>query len=143
MHSPLFESLALVSHDNIFLWIHTNRVVPGLMLHLTPPGCDGNKYVHFEFYFLHVFFFIVELYIDKFCVSFSTLDESLGFGKWQTKGLSIYDGLLMMSRLHRFGCFFVPPIFESYKKEHQLQCSQFEKKTNQSQFLFKSMFNFL
>ena len=32
-----------------------------------------------------------------------------------TKGLSIYDGLLMMSRLHRFGCFFVPPIFESYK----------------------------
>ena len=35
------------------------------------------------------------------------------------------------------------PIFESYKKEHQLQCSQFEKKTNQSQFLFKSMFNFL
>ena len=31
------------------------------------------------------------------------------------KGLSIYDGLMMMSRLHRFGCFFVPPIFESYK----------------------------
>ena len=59
------------------------------------------------------------------------------------KALSIYDGLLMMSRLHRFGCLFVPPIFESYKKEHQLQCSQFEKKTNQSQFLFKSMFNFL
>ena len=27
-------------------------------------------------------------------------------------------------------------------KEHQLQCSQFKKKTNQSQFLFKSMFNF-
>jgi hypothetical protein len=47
MHSPLFESLALVSHDNVFLWIHTDRVVPGLMLHLTPPGCDGNKYVKF------------------------------------------------------------------------------------------------
>ena len=33
----------------------------------------------------------------------------------RVKGQSIYDGLLMMSRLHRFGCFFVPPIFESYK----------------------------
>ena len=64
MHSPLFESLALVSHDNVFLWIHTDRVVPGLMLHLTPPGCDGNKYVHFEFYF-YIFFFIVELPIQN------------------------------------------------------------------------------
>ena len=31
-----------------------------------------------------------------------------------TKGLSIYDGLLMMSGLHRLWCFFVPPIFESW-----------------------------
>ena len=30
-----------------------------------------------------------------------------------TKGLSIYDGLLMTSLLHRLRCFFVPPIFES------------------------------
>ena len=29
-----------------------------------------------------------------------------------TKGLSIYGSLLMTSRLHRFGCFFVAPIFE-------------------------------
>ena len=29
------------------------------------------------------------------------------------KGLSIYDGLLMMSGLHRLRCFFVPPKFES------------------------------
>ena len=31
------------------------------------------------------------------------------------KGLSIYDSLLMISGLHQFGCFFIPPIFESYK----------------------------
>ena len=31
---------------------------------------------------------------------------------YTTKGLSIYDGLLMMSGLHRLRCFFVPPIFE-------------------------------
>ena len=72
MHSPLFESLALVSHDNVFLWIHTDRVVPGLMLHLTPPECDINKYVHFEFYFLH--FFIVELYIKTILHSFPFID---------------------------------------------------------------------
>ena len=30
------------------------------------------------------------------------------------KGLS-FDDVTMMSRLHQFGCFFVPLIFESYK----------------------------
>ena len=32
---------------------------------------------------------------------------------FDAKGLSIYDGLLMTSGLHRLWCFFVPPIFES------------------------------
>ena len=36
MHSPLFESLALVSDDQVFLWIDTQKVVPGLMVHLNP-----------------------------------------------------------------------------------------------------------
>ena len=43
MHSPLFESLALVSDDQVFLWIDTQKVVPGLMVHLNPRNCDQNK----------------------------------------------------------------------------------------------------
>ena len=43
MHSPLFESLALVSDDQVFLWIDTQKVVPGLMVHLNPRECDQNK----------------------------------------------------------------------------------------------------
>ena len=46
MESPLFESTALVTSDQVFLWIHTQNVVPGLMVHLTPRDCELNKYVH-------------------------------------------------------------------------------------------------
>ena len=41
-----------------------------------------------------------------------------------TKGLSIYDGLLMMSGLHQFGCFFIPPTFESDKVVWTLEMLQ-------------------
>ena len=43
MHSPLFESFALVSMNEVYLWILTNKVVPGLLLHLQPPNCETNK----------------------------------------------------------------------------------------------------
>ena len=43
MHSPLFESFALVSMNEVHLWIHTNKVVPGLLVHLQPPNCETNK----------------------------------------------------------------------------------------------------
>ena len=43
MHSPLFESMALISNDQVFLWIDTQKVVPGLMVHLNPRDCDTNK----------------------------------------------------------------------------------------------------
>ena len=61
----------------------------------------------------------------------------------EVKGLSIYDGLLMMSRLHHFGCFFVTPIFESYIKNISCSVPSSNKRTDQSQSLFKSMFDFL
>ena len=54
----------------------------------------------------------------------------LGF----VKGLSIYDRLLMSWRLHRLGCFFVPPKFESYKQEHQTHWKQFEQKDGSKSF---------
>ena len=43
MHSPLFESMALISNDQVFLWIDTQKVVPGLMVHLNPRDCDQNN----------------------------------------------------------------------------------------------------
>ena len=46
MHSPLFESFAIVSENDVFLWIHTDKVVPGLLVHLTPPDCETNRYFY-------------------------------------------------------------------------------------------------
>ena len=43
MHSPLFDSMALISDDQVFLWIDTQKVVPGLMVHLNPRDCDIKK----------------------------------------------------------------------------------------------------
>ena len=49
MHSPLFESFAIVSENDVFLWIHTDKVVPGLLVHLTPPDCEANRYLVWNF----------------------------------------------------------------------------------------------
>ena len=43
MHSPLFESFAIVSKNDVVLWIHTDKVVPGLLVHLTPTDCEANR----------------------------------------------------------------------------------------------------
>lgn len=43
MHSPLFDSVALITLDDVFLWINTEKVAPGLLLHLTPSNCMENR----------------------------------------------------------------------------------------------------
>ena len=55
---------------------------------------------------LWIYFFLFPSW--KFLVFSLELQKFLSI----TKGLSIYDGLLMMSGLRRLRCFFVPPIFE-------------------------------
>ena len=48
MHSPLFDSFALISMDDIFLWIHTDMADSEVLVHLTPEDCQTNKYYHFH-----------------------------------------------------------------------------------------------
>lgn len=42
-HSPLFQSMALITADSVHLWMHFDNVVPGLLVHLQPPGCEDTN----------------------------------------------------------------------------------------------------
>ena len=42
-HSPLFESLALVTLDEVHLWVHTADLKPEVEGHLRPPACEESK----------------------------------------------------------------------------------------------------
>ena len=59
------------------------------------------------------------------------------------KGLSIYDGLLTMSRLHHFGCFLFRQYLNLISKNISCSVPSSNKRTDQRQSLFKSMFNLL
>ncbi|TRY63290.1 hypothetical protein TCAL_06265 [Tigriopus californicus] len=42
-HSPLFQSIALVTPEDIRLWIHSEKITPDLLSHLQGPDCDTQK----------------------------------------------------------------------------------------------------
>ena len=48
MHSPLFDSVALVSMEDVFIWLHTEKITPELLLHLQPKNCETERYVTFK-----------------------------------------------------------------------------------------------
>ena len=42
-HSPLFESLAVVSMDEVHLWVHTADLAAEVAEHVRPLGCEESK----------------------------------------------------------------------------------------------------
>lgn len=43
MHSPFFQALALVSDNEVYLWMHKDKLTPSIEYHLNSPTCETTN----------------------------------------------------------------------------------------------------